>query len=407
MARNSDWKNDEKLQRELTSYVAQNLKRVEILDYMKRDFGEYEWSLSTLARRLRAFEISYINYDTDLDTVKNAFQTEVNGPGKLLGYRAMNLKLRTEHGIQVPRHLVYNVMKDIDPEGLEERNVKRKGRKKKRPFTSEGPLWLVSLDGHDKLCGYQNWTFPLGVYGCLDTFSRKILFLFVCFSNSDPNVIGKRYMKYLVETDMLPRYLRLDKGIETGKMCTIHAYLVDKLGLFADPIDSVVYGPSTSNKIERWWRDLHHRLEQYFKSQLTTLLNSREYDPRNDQHRQILAYVYIPIVQRECDSFVTQWNTHRIRAQNKLELPTGIPEHMFSFPENYGGTSEGTEIPAEYLAEVANLSGIVMDADIDNLDFMEDGIKRDCEHYLPDPIEIPSKDALEAYRFLKHKLLST
>ena len=42
MARNSDWKNDEKLQRELTSYIAQNLKRVEILDYMKRGFGEYE-----------------------------------------------------------------------------------------------------------------------------------------------------------------------------------------------------------------------------------------------------------------------------------------------------------------------------------------------------------------------------
>ena len=68
---------------------------------------------------------------------------------------------------------------DMDPEGLEERNVQKKGRKK-RPFTS---LWLVSLDGHDKLCGYQNWTFPLGVYRCLDTFSRKILFLFVCFSN--------------------------------------------------------------------------------------------------------------------------------------------------------------------------------------------------------------------------------
>ena len=306
MARNSDWKNDEKLQRELTSYVAQNLKKVEILDYMKRDFGEYEWSLSTLARRLRAFEINYINYDTDLDTVKNAFQTEVNGPGKLLGYRAMNLKLRTEHGIQVPRHLVYNIMMDMDPEGLEERNVQKKGRKKRRPFTSEGPLWLVSLDGHDKLCGYQNWTFPLGVYGCLDTFSRKILFLFVCFSNSDPNVIGKRYMKYLVETNILPRYLRLDKGTETGKMCTIHAYLVDKLGLFDDPVDSVVYGPSTSNKIERWWT----RLEQYFKSQLTTLLNSREYDPHNDQHRQILAYVILSLYNGTHTEYAlkTNWN---------------------------------------------------------------------------------------------------
>ena len=43
-------------------------------------------------------------------------------------------------------------------------------------------------------------------------------------------------MKYLVETNILPRYLRLDKGTETGKMCTIHAYLVDKLGLFDDPV---------------------------------------------------------------------------------------------------------------------------------------------------------------------------
>ena len=134
---------------------------------------------------------------------------------------------------------------------------------------------------------------------------------------------------------------------------------------------------------------------------MTTLLNSREYDPHNDQHRQILAYVYLPIVQRECDSFVAQWNTHRIRAQNKLELPTGIPDHMFSFPENYGGTSEGTDIPAEYLDEVANLSGIVMGADIDNLDFMEDGIKRDCENYLPDPVEIPSKGCTRSLQISK------
>ena len=51
---------------------------------------------------------------------------EVNDPEKLLGYRAVNLKLRTEHGIQVPRLLLYNVMKDIDPECLEERNVENK-----------------------------------------------------------------------------------------------------------------------------------------------------------------------------------------------------------------------------------------------------------------------------------------
>ena len=64
-------------------------------------------------------------------------------------------------------------MQDVDPEGLEERSVRKKEKKKKILFQSKGSLWLVSLDGHDKLYGYQNWTFPLGVYGCMDTFSRK------------------------------------------------------------------------------------------------------------------------------------------------------------------------------------------------------------------------------------------
>ena len=45
------------------------------------------------------------------------------GPGQLLGYRAMNQKLRTEHNVQVLRHLVYNVMAELDSEGLEVKNL--------------------------------------------------------------------------------------------------------------------------------------------------------------------------------------------------------------------------------------------------------------------------------------------
>lgn len=404
MAGNQAWKDDEDLKSDLKSYVAQNFRRKEILDFVRRDYGQYVWSLPTLARRLKEFGIAYIDYTTNIEAVREAVNEELDGPGKLLGYRAMNLKLRTEHDVKVPRHLIHTVMQELDPEGLEERSVRKKKKKKKKPFHSDGSLWLVSLDGHDKLYGYQNWTFPLGVYGCLDTFSRKILFLFLCYSNSDPNVIGKRYLQYLYETKTLPRYLRIDKGTETGKMCTIHAYLANKLGLFDDPVDSIIYGPSTTNKIERWWRDLHHRLEKYFKAQLSTLLNQKEYDSGNLTDRQVLAYVYLPIVQRECDIFVKQWNAHRIRAQEKVELPTGIPDHMFAFPESYEGTQEGTEITLEYLEEVAEISGTVMDANTDINGFMEEELRRHCESFLPDPSAIASKDAIEAYRFLKFKL---
>ena len=203
----------------------------------------------------------------------------------------MNQKLRTVHGIQVPRHLVHAVMSEIDPEDLEARSLDKKARKKKKPFTSDGPYSVLSLDGHDKMYGYQNWYFPIEVHGFQDTFSRKMLFIDGNHSNSNPLKIEKLYLKYLYRNEHLPETIRIDRGSETGKMATINAFLVNKLNERSDPKASVRYGSST-NKIERLWKDLHKRLEKYFKLQLTTLLNTKEYDPHNALNRQILTYIY-------------------------------------------------------------------------------------------------------------------
>ena len=401
MASKSEWKEDNQMENDLKTYVSQNLKRSEVLDFMQRDFPQYKWSLATLDRRLRHFGIHYIDYDTPLTVVADAVQKELEGPGRLLGYRAMNQKLRTEHNVQVPRHLVYNMIAELDPEGLEARSLQRKKKKPKGQFTSEGPLWVASLDGHDKLCGYQNSTFPLGVYGCIDTFSRKILFLFVCHSNSNPLVVGKMYLQYLFEAEMLPRNLRVDRGTETGKMATIHVYLLNKHEDMNDPTDAIIYGPSTSNKIERWWRELHERLEKFFKEQLTILLRGREYDPHSALDRQLLAYVFIPVVQRECDIFVRYWNSHRIRGQDQLEIPAGVPDHIFSFPEQYGGTNMGIPLHKDELKEVAELSG-VMDGDV--FDFIDPRVRRECLQLLSNPERVESKNAIEAFRFLRRNI---
>ena len=103
-------------------------------------------------------------------------ENELKGPGKLLGYRAMYKKIRQEYGINVTRDQVYDVMTDLDPEGLRERGgIGAKKKRKKGNFTTRGSNWVHSLDGHDKLMGYQNSTFPLAIYRCLDTASRKVL----------------------------------------------------------------------------------------------------------------------------------------------------------------------------------------------------------------------------------------
>ena len=62
--------------------------------------------------------------------------------------------------------------------------------------------------------------------------------------------------------------------------------------------------------------------------------------------RQLLAYLMVPIMQKEIDTFVNVvWNTHRIRAQKDTFLPAGIPNHIFSFPEQYGVEECGMVLP--------------------------------------------------------------
>ena len=132
----------------------------------------------------------------------------------------------------------------------------------------------------------------------------------------------------------------MDKGTETGKLATIHVFLLNKHGLMDDPTDSIIYSSSTSNKIERWWCDLHEGLEAFFKEQLTVLLR-RERDPLNSTDRQLLAYVFIPIVQREraislssteirTDSVDnTKWNSQQVFQNTCFPSPSNSEERIW------------------------------------------------------------------------------
>lgn len=243
------WKENENLERDLRSHVQKQMQRNEILDYVSRDYPDYSWSLRTLDRRLRYFDIYYINRNIPLDEARNAISNELNGPGKLLGYRAMHLKLRQKYNMNLSRDDVYNLLSEADPEGLAERRPGFKKKKKKGNFSSKGSNWVWSLDGHDKLMGYQNSTFPIAIYGCIDTASRKILWLKAWTTNSKPELIGRWFLEYLYECRKVPCYLRMDKGTETGVMATMQSYLRQDDDDLDDPTDAVIYGPSTSNQV--------------------------------------------------------------------------------------------------------------------------------------------------------------
>ena len=84
--------------------------------------------------------------------------------------------------------------------------------------------------------------------------------------------------------------IRVDRGTaETDVMTTIHSLLHLSNNTFEDVNEIVeklvLYGPSTANKIERWWRELHHHLESYFKEKLSFLINNGHYDQTKQRDR--------------------------------------------------------------------------------------------------------------------------
>lgn len=111
--------------------------------FLRCDFPQYPWSIHSLDRRLRHFKIYYNINSVGIDDVMQAVRNEFKGPGQFLGYRAMYKKIRQEYGLYVSRDKVYNVMHELDPEGLEARgHVGAKKKRKKGNFTTRGPNWV-------------------------------------------------------------------------------------------------------------------------------------------------------------------------------------------------------------------------------------------------------------------------
>ena len=76
--------------------------------------------------------------------VRAAIQKEMQAAGELSDYRSIWHALRLRHHIHVPCNLVAEIMKEIDPSGVEERRARRL---KRRTFTSRGANNTWHIDG--------------------------------------------------------------------------------------------------------------------------------------------------------------------------------------------------------------------------------------------------------------------
>ena len=92
------------------------------------------------------FGIKYVDYSLTVAVVEEAVCEENDGPVQLLGYRALQTKIRQQHELGVLRALVYDFLTKVDPEGLERWwNVGRNKRKRGATGTFTSLIGVVIM----------------------------------------------------------------------------------------------------------------------------------------------------------------------------------------------------------------------------------------------------------------------
>ena len=159
-----------------------------------------------------------------------------------VGYRQETETITVKYNINVSTKNVRKALKELNPSDVQDRWRKLITR---RIYDTNGPADAYHIDGNDKL---KRWGFA--IHGCIDGFSRKILWLHVSTSNNDLLIITNFYLSCISKYNICPRILRMDRGNE-------NIYCEDLQVFFTRNPESFIYGASIhSQRIESFWARL-------------------------------------------------------------------------------------------------------------------------------------------------------
>lgn len=364
----------------IEQYFHRGFEYQTILSFLQKYHG-ISMSLSTLKSRLKQQGLKRVNPNYDIQVVRETIRKELDGPGCSGGYRAMWHALRLE-GIQVPRRIVAQLLKELDPEGCQ---LRRARRLRRRSYHSPGPNHVWHVDGYDKLKPY-----GLPIHGCIDGWSRKIMWLQVSRTNNSPHVPATLFLDCVRNFGGCPIKLRTDCGTENGVMAAMQCYM-------RDSVDAHKYGTSPANqRIEAWWSYLRKNRTNWWMNFFKDLVDREVFTPGNILHAECLWFCFAGILQNDLDKVKHHWNSHYIRA-SRYDTIKGRPDELYFLPERHGGVDNLIQAISseqlEYLSE--------------NLIFNE--VENDYQEYfdyliLNSELQMPVdwRDALDLYNAIIH-----
>ncbi|XP_077865488.1 uncharacterized protein LOC144352201 [Saccoglossus kowalevskii] len=129
------------------------------------------------------------------------------------------------------------------------------------------------------------------------------------------------------------------------------------------------------------------------------LKTKQQYDSSCLLDRDCLKYIYMPLLEKELESFADEWNSHRIRKQKEQLRPNGVPEDLYKFPELCGGTDMGYAVNEKDLRSIAEEKGVGVPLP----DYISQEFRAAADAELSDYFDtITEENAHKAYMFLRY-----
>lgn len=254
----------------------------------------------------------------------------------LLGYRKIWQIVRSR-GIPVTRQSVMEIVKDLDPEGVQARKKKRLRR---RTYSVPGPNFMWHIDGYDKLKPY-----GFCVHGCIDGFSRRLIWLEVGKTNKQPVVIAQYYLQAVKQLKVVPTRIRSDDGTENAIIEAMHIALRSGDNDAHSGVNSFIVGTSPANqKIESFWSQLAKDRPSWWRNFFKELTDCGVLDAANPVIADCIRFCFMAILRRELYELIIRWNQHILAPSKSSTLTRGRPDSLFFLPELFGTSNHAKNV---------------------------------------------------------------
>ena len=175
----------------------------------------------------------------------------------------------------------------------------------RRIYRVPWPNSLWHLDGHHSLIRWK-----LVVHGCIDGFSRRIMYLSCSSINLAETVLELFVDAILKDGERWPSRIRVDRRVENVLVCDA---MVQARG---EGKGSFIAGSSTHNqRIERLWHDVYRCVCNLFYNVFYGMEFSGILNIEDPLHILTLNLIYIPRINMALSELITACNHHGVRTE--------------------------------------------------------------------------------------------